>query len=308
MSVGLASTRPPASAPAPDPSAAGGASPGGSRDPDRSRPAAPWVGPATQSLLTLAAALLGVALTVLGLGVFAQHRAQDLAYADLRGRLAEGTAPLQAPIPVGDPVAILHVPRLGWRHVVLEGTTGRVLRGGPGHRPDSVLPGQAGVSVVYGKALTYGAPFQALPSLAPGDRIDVVTGQGPTTFVVDRVRRGGDPLPTPRPEAARLVLVTAEGTPIPSRVVLVDATSTAAQPAGARPAVASPASQAFAADPNALLWVVLLLPLLVLALVATLVLRARWGRAQGYLVGLPLVVAAAWAAADAVGGLLPNLV
>ena len=49
--------------------------------------------------------------------------------------------------------------------VVVEGTTPGEPDAGPGHLRDTPLPGQAGVSVVFGRRATFGAPFASLPQL-----------------------------------------------------------------------------------------------------------------------------------------------
>jgi sortase A len=45
------------------------------------------------------------------------------------------------------------------------------LKKGPGHYPDTPLPGQLGNSAIAGHRTTYGAPFGNLDSLEPGDEI-----------------------------------------------------------------------------------------------------------------------------------------
>ena len=62
----------------------------------------------------------------------------------------------------GDPVAILSLPTIGSRSIVVEGTRSDELMCGPGHLRSSPLPGRAGNSVVFGRRTTYGAPFSDL--------------------------------------------------------------------------------------------------------------------------------------------------
>ena len=52
------------------------------------------------------------------------------------------------------------------------------LKKGPGHYPDTPLPGQLGNSAIAGHRTTYGEPFSDLPDLEPGDeiRITMLTG------------------------------------------------------------------------------------------------------------------------------------
>ena len=81
------------------------------------------------------------------------------------------------PIPLGDGVAVLRVPRFGkgWFKIVVEGVGVSDLRRGPGHYPGTQLPGQVGNFVVSGHRTTYGAPFNRVDELEDGDAIVVET-------------------------------------------------------------------------------------------------------------------------------------
>jgi sortase (surface protein transpeptidase) len=104
---------------------------------------------------------------------------------------AEGAAPenLVAPA-VGQPLAVLHIPRLGedYSRVVLEGTTEDELSEGPGHYVGTALPGQQGNVALAGHRVGKGSPFLDADKLRPGDPIVVETAQ---TWYVYRVL--GDP-------------------------------------------------------------------------------------------------------------------
>ncbi|HEX5366807.1 MAG TPA: sortase, partial [Acidimicrobiales bacterium] len=78
----------------------------------------------------------------------------------------------------GDAVARLRIPRIGVDKVVVEGVQVDDLKRGPGHYPDSPLPGQPGNAAIAGHRTTYGAPFFRLNELDPGDPILVTTRQG----------------------------------------------------------------------------------------------------------------------------------
>src|SRR5207253_10138958 len=127
----------------------------------------------------------------------AENRSQDVLYHQLRGELAGMVGPTGPIVPVGDPVAVLEIPAIGVRQVVVEGTASGDLLAGPGHRRDSPLPGQEGISVVYGRGTSYGAPFRDITKLHQGDQIVVVMGQGRIVFKVLDVRLAGDPIPAP---------------------------------------------------------------------------------------------------------------
>ncbi|WP_448631232.1 sortase domain-containing protein [Cellulomonas soli] len=180
------------------------------RPPRRPEPDASRV--VTTALLLLAGLALWALVQLLLLGGLSQARAQQVLHAQLREQLAEQTAPTGGLIDPGDPVALLSIPTLGLQQVVVEGTASGDLLAGPGHRRDTALPGQVGVSLVYGRSTTYGAPFRAVTLLREGDGITATTAQGEFTYRVDGVRRAGDPLPAP-PAAGtgRLTLVATQG-------------------------------------------------------------------------------------------------
>ena len=253
---------------------------------------------------------------MLYLGGLAQDRAQDALYTQFRGELAAATAPLGPVTEVGAPVATLSIPHIGVEQVVVEGTASGDLLDGPGHLRSTVLPGQLGTSAVFGRASTYGAPFARIGELVRGDRIDVTTAQGTVGFRVLGVRRAGDPLPQPRPEAAaRLVLVSGEasGARLPSispgRVVYVDAEADEAfdTPAGLPRVVPDP-ELAMGTEAGAVLPLLTLCLGLLLALTfGVIAARQRFGAALVWVVTTPVVIAVAWLTTDVVMRLLPNL-
>ncbi|MFY1673778.1 sortase [Plantactinospora sp. WMMB334] len=268
--------------------------------------------------------LLGVLLLtfVVHLTLISQlrhERAQQTAYSDFRKELAEGVAPVGQTdldgelLRPGSSVAVLRIPAIGTRQVVVEGTTSGVLQDGPGHRRDTVLPGQAGTSVVLGRRAGYGGPFAGLPLLGRGDEIVVVTGQGEHRYRVTGLRRPGDPLPSRLADGAgRLTLATADGRPyLPTNVLYVDADLVSpVQPApqrrfGAQSLTA--AERSMAGDPDA--WVPLVLwgQALLIAAYAVSWAWARWGGWQAWVSGMPLLTVLGLAVADQAARLLPNL-
>lgn len=263
------------------------------------------------ALRLFALGIIAFLVYVLLLGALQYNRAQDIAYDQIRGELAEATAPLGPGLVPGDPVAVLEIPGLGLRQVVKEGTTGSILQDGPGHRADTVLPGQAGVSTIYGRGLTFGAPFRSVPKLVAGAQIDVVTGQGQFRYRVIGVRRTGDPLPAPPEQgASRLVLVTAEGLPLPSATVYLDAEliDGQVQPDPGQRARVPRSQLAFGTDLSGVMPLVLWLEALIVAVVAIVWFRSRVGRWESYLIGAPVLLALVWRVFEQVAGLLPNLV
>lgn len=266
---------------------------------------------ATVSLLAAWFVLYTVALSPLE-----ESRRQSVLYNSLRESLALQTAPLGGPIAPGTPVALLSLPTTGGvDQVVVEGTASGDLMSGPGHKRDTVLPGQIGVSVLYGRASLFGGPFGTIGSLRTGDRIVTTTGQGVSTYVVTGLRRAGDPFPQPLAAGAgRLTLVSAEGNGrwgflAPRAVVYVDADLVGkAQPGVAgRPSVVPRSEQAMQGDPSALLPLALALPLLIGSVLVLSWARTRWGGWQSWVVGLPLLLATLWTVSQAAVQLLPNL-
>lgn len=90
-----------------------------------------------------------------------------------------GSAQQVKPWPWADtwPVARLTVPRLDIDQIVLAGDNGRTLAFGPGHRFGTVLPGEAGNSLIAGHRDTH---FDFLKQLRSGDEIFVQSQLGVT--------------------------------------------------------------------------------------------------------------------------------
>jgi sortase A len=80
--------------------------------------------------------------------------------------------------------ARLKVPKLALDVVVFEGVTRVALAQGPGHMPDTPLPGQPGNAVISGHRTTHGRPFFNFDLLHPGDRIEVETSIGTHVYEV----------------------------------------------------------------------------------------------------------------------------
>lgn len=270
----------------------------------------------TSTTLTVMAIVVAWFLAQLMLlGGLEQNRAQDRLYDEFREQLAAGTAPVGGIIAPGAPVAVMSIPSLDWEQVVTEGTSSGTMISGPGHRRDTVLPGQAGVSLVYGRSSTFGRPFAPLLSGGAGAKMTVVTGQGTSTYILGAVRRAGDPMPpAPTGTAARITLVTAEGSGrlsalTPGDVVYIDATLQGEGfpvPPGRLNAIA-PSEVAMGTDTSVMAALALSLGALAAVAVGVIVARRRFGLVRTWLVGAPIVVALAWMTTDLATYLLPNL-
>lgn len=264
---------------------------------------------------TLSALALWTVLYPLVIGGLQEADSQQRLFASLRRELSQATAPL-GPVQPGRPVALLDIPATGLRGVVVvEGTASRELKTGPGHRRDTVLPGQVGTSVLLGRLATFGGPFGHLSALHARDVITLTTGQGAFRYVVDGVRRPGDPLPSPRRAGtSRLVLGTAEGSGwrsglAPTSVVYVDATlSGKAVPAPTSRLAAVPkAEQPMGRSTSSLISLVFWLQALLLVLFGAVWLRSRWGHWQSWAVSFPVLLAVIIGTSGAASELLPNL-
>jgi sortase A len=88
------------------------------------------------------------------------------------------------PPPVGDALGRIVIPQIGLDWTVVHGVGVSDLRKGPGHMPRTPVPGQYGNSVISGHRTTYGAPFNRLDELGPGDRITVETLIGAHVYEV----------------------------------------------------------------------------------------------------------------------------
>ena len=109
------------------------------------------------------------------------------------------------------PVAVLEVPRLGERSIVLEGASGQAMAFGPGHMINTPPIGARGTAVVAAHRDTQ---FSYLQHVKNGDRIVVKTADGTDrafrvveTRVVRADASGLDPTEG-GPTGARLALVT----------------------------------------------------------------------------------------------------
>ena len=84
----------------------------------------------------------------------------------------------------GDALARIEIPSIGVNEIVVAGVEKSDLKRGPGHFPDTPLPGQLGNSAIAGHRTTYGQPFHDVDKLLPGDEIRVTTLTGEYVYRV----------------------------------------------------------------------------------------------------------------------------
>jgi sortase A len=170
-----------------------------------------WVGGFGRILIALGVLLLGfVAYQLWGTAI--QHdRAQDDLEQEFSAQLGTTTVPVTttsvaaAPatttpttVPTtppattparpefgnGDPVARLEIPRIGVNEIVVAGVSVDDLKKGPGHYPQTPLPGETGNAAIAGHRTTYGAPFFDIDNLQPGDQVVATTYAGRFVYQV----------------------------------------------------------------------------------------------------------------------------
>lgn len=88
----------------------------------------------------------------------------------------------------GDAIGKLEIPAIGVDEYVVEGTDTDHLRKGPGHYPDTPLPGGRGTVAIAGHRTTYGAPFRHLDELERGDRIVLDMPDARYVYRVERLK------------------------------------------------------------------------------------------------------------------------
>ena len=84
--------------------------------------------------------------------------------------------------PEGEVEGILHIPKIGLTMAFVEGTGRDDLKKGPGHYPDTPMPGTIGNAAIAGHRTTYLHPFYDVDKLQPGDEIIVDTVAGTFTY------------------------------------------------------------------------------------------------------------------------------
>jgi sortase A len=88
----------------------------------------------------------------------------------------------------GDSIARIDIPAIGVDEYVVEGTDVDSLRKGPGHYPETPLPGEPGTAAIAGHRTTYGAPFREIDQLKGGQRITIDMPDGRFLYRVERTK------------------------------------------------------------------------------------------------------------------------
>lgn len=266
--------------------------------------------------------LLGISLVLVWtlvyltvLSGFEQAHSQHALYERFRTELAASTAPTAAPIPTGDPLALLSVPDADVEDlVVVEGSRPAQLQTGPGHVLNTVLPGQRGLASIAGRSLSFGAPFKRIGELERGDAITFTTAQGVFTYQVIGVRRDGDPIPEALlandGDAVLTLLSSDRGALSAGNTLYVDAVLVGDPATAGTRAASDPDARLMESgvDVTTLALLALALQLFVAVLAGFSWAWHRWSPRATWIALGPCVLAAAWLVSSLGTRLLPGLV
>jgi sortase A len=229
---------------------------------------------------------------------------------------ALGAAPANPSPAVTGAIDHLVIPKIGVDKYVVEGVTEDALRRGPGHYPQTVLPGEKGNAAIAGHRTTYGAPFFNLNELKVGDDIFLTDTKGRTfMYRVSRSPMVVSPSDVAVLDAtpyAQLTLTTCNPRySATSRLIVVARlTNRPPLPVTAPPVVATPALATLGSGNNhawtpALLWGALVIGLWVG--VRLLINRTRrWSRVAAYVGGIALCLIPLWFVFENAVNLLPQ--
>jgi sortase A len=88
----------------------------------------------------------------------------------------------------GDAIGAIRLPDLDREYFLVEGTDRESLRKGPGHYPETPLPGERGTVGIAGHRTTHGAPFRTIDKLDRGDEVLVDMSYGTFVYKVEKTR------------------------------------------------------------------------------------------------------------------------
>ena len=245
--------------------------------------------------------------------------AQSRANETLRFELANGTAPVAQVdsegqlLSLGTPVAFIEIAAIGLNAVVVEGTDSSMTAQGPAHRRDTVLPGQSGTSVIYGRQSSFGGVFGQLDRLVPGDEIKLTTGQGESLYQVTAIRQDNDQVTNDLGESSgRLTLVTADGLPFTASSILRIEAALVGDPKITPVRVIpnqaiQPQEKAMSGNQGAAIPLIFVSQALIGLAIGVNWLAKKWGRTQAWLAGAPVLAFLGSLWSNYLIQLLPNL-
>ncbi|MEJ7583541.1 MAG: class D sortase [Acidimicrobiales bacterium] len=224
--------------------------------------------------------------------------------------LENGQAWIGGVIPEGDPVALLEIPDISVREVVVEGTSSAQLKRGAGHLRSSPLPGQSGNSIVAARRIAYGGPFRHLDELRKGDEIVATTGQGRVVYIVNEIKEVEPDAPDVIDDTGRnqITLVTSAPEFVASRRLI----ATARLQGKPRPVPASRATDlredelGLHGDQSVVLPLLLWAQALMVVAIGAAWLHRRWRRWPAYLITAPVILLLVLLIFDSFTPILPS--
>jgi sortase A len=87
----------------------------------------------------------------------------------------------------GEGIGRVRIPRIDLDTVLVEGTDTGTLQRGPGHYPETAVPGQGRTIGIAGHRTTYLAPFRDIDELEEGDEVIVEMPYATFTYEIDRI-------------------------------------------------------------------------------------------------------------------------
>jgi len=223
----------------------------------------------------------------------------------------------QPHLAIGGAAAILQIPRttgsaastpLDLNVVVVQGDGASQLHGGPGHVPNTPLPGRRGNSIIVGHRDGWGGPFGALASVHRGAFILTQThgSRKATAYTVTTIKyvSASDTRYTGQTKDFRLTLITSDGGMLSNDRLLIQAVSGKPYPAprGHGPEITIPHASLYL---NAALAIAL--AAFLLAGLAGSYMRRRYALAARLAVLVPVLVAGTFAVMLLLDLLLPPL-
>ncbi|MFO7300753.1 MAG: class E sortase [Actinomycetes bacterium] len=97
---------------------------------------------------------------------------------------APPTPPDYSEVDQGTPIGTIRIPAIDVDWVFYLGVTASTLNKGPGLTPWFAAPGEEGAAVIAGHRTTYGAPFNRVDELVPGDLIELEVEGAVFTYAV----------------------------------------------------------------------------------------------------------------------------
>jgi len=279
-------------------------------DPERARPTmSRWLSIPAAGLGGIGVLVLAFGGYLLGFTNLQAARAQQHLASALVG--PAGLAALTGKVPAeGQPVALLEIPSLHLKQVVVQGTSARDLENGPGLMLGTAPPGTAGDTVIAGRRATFGAPFANLGSLRSGTLVRITGGLGSFSYRISRIETisVGQVEPIGATTTARLTLVTSNP-PISASGLLIAVATLVGRPVATVPTYAvgpPPPNFGLTGDPAASTPALLAGEGFLVVAIGTFVAYRRWRHFWAtYLLALPLLLALLVMCFENIAALLP---